>query len=166
MPFSLSFDRGHSAHYTVPHFVDSYAVDRNYLVTKSRNQGLKTLWKNESLEIIPSASLVLFKDRSPTEVGDNGHSAVNSFPTILSLVSLLPVSYCSSPYLYVGTNRLTTDNKHGIGIHGTNSPNCTRGVVDCDSIQAERQEISWLGTLCLQQDGSTFIVYASCTCCW
>jgi hypothetical protein len=82
--------------------------------------------------------IVLWEDHLPTEVGNNGHSTVQSSTTILLLVSLLVVPYCSTLYLYVGTNRLTTDNKYGIGIQETNSPSCACGVVDCDSIQAER----------------------------
>jgi hypothetical protein len=65
-----------------------------------------------------------------------------------SLVRLLVVLYCSTLFLSVGTNSLTDDNKYGIGIQETSSPSCTWcKVVDCNRIQAKRQETSRLGIL-------------------
>jgi hypothetical protein len=96
------------------------AVEISYLtnsdVAHSRNPGYKPSWKNESPEIFPSASLVLGEERSPTEFDDNGHSALHSSTTIWSLVSLLVTSDCSTPFLSVGINRLTNDNKYSNGI--------------------------------------------------
>jgi hypothetical protein len=64
--------------------------------------------------IFPSRSLVICENcekRSPTEISDNGRSAVHSSTNTRLLVSLLVVSYSSTRILPVGTKRLTTDNR-------------------------------------------------------